>query len=367
MLSQINRLFELAYILLEPNQRAAAMAATDNIWQWSDADFPSEGPLENRIRHLIGYATLAPSGHNTQPWLFATGPDWVDVIADRTRALPVVDPNDRELTISCGAAVGTFEIAARRFSLNAKVATSPDSQFGDHLARITLTKGAPPDGTDVALFDAITKRRTDRGAYFLEEFPDDLSLRCRGIVESVGSSVQFFDAAEPFKAIANLVADGDRLQFDDPRFRRELASWVHSSRFGSRDGMSGKGFGMPDILAPAARFVIRTFDLGNNVAAADEKKILAGTPALALLMSKSDSVDDWLNTGRALVKMLLKLTSLGYSASYLNQPIEVEALRPKLAAAAGASGYPQILLRVGRSSGAPEPSARRPVEDVILT
>jgi hypothetical protein len=350
------------------NQRVAAlMTALDDPWLRPDADFPSDGTLEERIRFLIGYATLAPSGHNTQPWLFATGPDWVDILADRTRALPVVDPQDRELTISCGAAVGAFEAAARRFSLQTTVATSPDSDFSDHLARITVADGAQPDDSEIALFNAIKSRRTDRNAYFIEELPADLMPRCRDIVESVGASVQFFEGGASVEKIAGLVAEGDRVQFDDPSFRRELASWVHSSRLGSRDGMSGTGFGMPDILAPAARFVIRTFDLGTNVAPADAKKILDGSPALALLASNSDTVDDWLNIGRALAKMLLKITSVGYSASYLNQPIEVAALRLKLAEASGVARYPQVLLRVGRSADSPAPSARRKVSDVILT
>ncbi len=343
------------------------MNVGNDLWHRRDTDFPSGGTVEEQIRFLIGFATLAPSGHNTQPWLFATGSDWVDVVADRTRALPVVDPHDRELTISCGAAIGLFEVAARRFALQADVALSPDQEFQDHLARISLSDGQSPDEAEIALFEAIQSRRTDRSAYFLEGLPSDLTQACCNVSKGTDVDVQFFDDGKVIETIADLVTEGDREQFDDPAFRRELAAWVHSFRFGSRDGMSGSGFGMPDVLAPAARFVIRTFDLGNQVAAADQKKILAGSPALALISSKSDTVDDWINTGRALVKMLLKLTSVGYSASYLNQPIEVEALRPKLAEAAECAGYPQVLLRVGRSADSPEPSARRKVSDVILT
>lgn len=357
----------LLFSLNKNKKVTVSMTSSDDPWQRPDADFPLNGNLKERMRFLIGYATLAPSGHNTQPWLFATGSDWVDVLADRTRALPVVDPQDRELAISCGAAVGTFEAAARRFSLFTSVQTSPDSDFSDHLARITVADGVHPDDSEIALFNAIKSRRTNRGAYYMEKLPDDLMLRCRDIAESMGARVHFFEDESSAETIAGLVAEGDRVQFDDPSFRRELASWVHSSRLGSRDGMSGTGFGMPDILAPAARFVIRTFDLGNNVAAADAKKILGGSPALALLVSNSDTVDDWLNVGRALAKMLLKLTSLGYSASYLNQPIEVPSLRSELAEASGVAGYPQILLRVGRSDSNLEPSARRKVSDVILT
>jgi hypothetical protein len=343
------------------------MTTFDDLWQRPYAGFPISGTLEEQIRFLIGYATLAPSGHNTQPWLFATGPDWVDVLADRTRALPVVDPRDRELAISCGAAIGTFEAAARYFSFRTTVESSPDPEFPDHLARIVAAVGSQPDENEIALFDAIQKRRTNRNAYFMENLPNDLITTCREIAENVGTSVDFFEDRATVEAIAGLVADGDRLQFDDPSFRRELASWVHSTRLGSRDGMSAAGFGMPDIFSPAARFAIRTFDLGGSVAASHEKMIKAGSPALALLSSGSDTVDDWLRAGRALAGILLKLTSRGYTASYLNQPVEVAALRPKLAKASGDLGYPQILLRVGRATDNPVPSARRDMSEVILT
>ena len=63
---------------------------------------------------------------------------------------------------------------------------------------------------------------------------------------------------------------------------------------------------------------------------------------------------------------VLTLTARGLTASYLNQPIETESLRPRLRHATGSAGYPQILLRMGRASEAPEPTARRDLEDVIL-
>ncbi|OIQ26987.1 MAG: hypothetical protein BM562_15810 [Alphaproteobacteria bacterium MedPE-SWcel] len=323
--------------------------------------------LEKSIRFLAGCAILAPSGHNTQPWLFASGPNWLDVIADRTRALAVVDPDDRELTISCGAAVGTFETAARRLSLQTSVARCPDPGFPDHLAQITVEDGPPPDELEVTMFDAIARRRTDRSAYFLEELPDGLKCDCRKIADPLGVNVEFFSDGSGLKTIADLVAEGDRIQFEDPDFRHELASWVHSSRRGSRDGMSGASFGLPDILAPAARFVIRTFDLGENIAAADAKKILAGSPTLALLSSTSDTVEDWLDTGRALARMLLLLTARGFTASYLNQPIEIATLRSELRQAAGATTQPQILLRIGRSERPPPPTMRRALSDVMIT
>jgi len=41
---------------------------------------------------LVEAAALAPSSHNTQPWRFRPDGDAIDLLADRTRALPVNDP-----------------------------------------------------------------------------------------------------------------------------------------------------------------------------------------------------------------------------------------------------------------------------------
>jgi nitroreductase len=64
------------------------------------------------VMGLVGKAVLAPSSHNTQPWFFLLGKPHIDLLADRTRALPVNDPEDRELTISCGCALMNLLLAA---------------------------------------------------------------------------------------------------------------------------------------------------------------------------------------------------------------------------------------------------------------
>lgn len=284
---------------------------------------------EDEIRDLIGFAARAPSGHNTQPWKFRIGRDSVDVVADRTRALPVVDPFDRELTISCGAAIAFLEVAARERSLECQTVDHPEQGKVDHLAQVAFEKGRPASERDMALFNAIQNRCTDRTAYSMEPITGDVVNTCCDLAREFGIEIRFIETDQDRSNVAALVAEGDRVQFEDPRFRRELASWVHSAGLGSRDGMSGAAFGMPDLLSPVGRFVIRTFDIGNGVAAADEKKIVSASPVLAIFGSAKDNEYDWLNTGRALANVLLFLTSRGLAASYLNQPIETDHLRPK--------------------------------------
>ena len=68
----------------------------------------------------------------------------------------------------------------------------------------------------------------------------------------------------------------------------------------------------------------------------------------------------------ALARVLLYLESQGLAASYLNQPIEVDLLRRRLADMIGVR-FPQILIRVGVPVSEARPTPRRPAEEVLLT
>src|SRR5262245_66630038 len=84
-------------------------------WTVSEAGYPATGQPSEKLRFLLRYAILAPSGHNTQPWLFRLRDQRLQVYAERARALPVVDPEDQELTISCVASLVTLSITHRAF------------------------------------------------------------------------------------------------------------------------------------------------------------------------------------------------------------------------------------------------------------
>jgi len=316
------------------------------------------------LQFIVKFAIFAPSGHNTQPWLFRVNDAELHLLADRTRALPVVDPHDRALTISCGAALDPRLVATRRFGRAFSIDKLPSAD-PDHLATIRLAEIVSPSSEDIALFKAIPNRRTTRAMFEARDLPVKLLEECHALAEANGAELTIIQDGEHRSRIAELVAEGDRKQFGDRRFRQELAAWVHSRRGDTKDGMSGESFGMPDLLSPLGALVIRTFDLGNGIAAGDRKKIAEGSPVLAVFSTKSDQATDWIATGQALSKVLLKLSASGATASFLNQPIEVDELRPRLGNLIGVTGIPQLLLRFGYGKPVPA-TARRPVEDVLV-
>lgn len=61
---------------------------------------------------MIEQATKAPSGHNTQPWLFRINENGIEIHPNYTKTLPIVDSDQREMFVSLGCAVENLCIAA---------------------------------------------------------------------------------------------------------------------------------------------------------------------------------------------------------------------------------------------------------------
>ena len=80
------------------------------------------------------------------------------------------------------------------------------------------------------------------------------------------------------------------------------------------------------LLTPRAAVAVSRLPRGNQQAARDSE-IAAHSPALVILCTDADDPRTWLQAGQALQRVLLHAHANGLSASFLNQPIEVESLR----------------------------------------
>jgi hypothetical protein len=100
--------------------------------------------VDDELRFAVEQAVLAPSSHNTQPWQFRLDGDTVELYADRHRVLHVIDPQDRELVISCGAALLNIELAIAHLGRAHDVEVFPEPGDPDLLARVTLGRTVKP-------------------------------------------------------------------------------------------------------------------------------------------------------------------------------------------------------------------------------
>src|SRR6266496_1085366 len=90
-------------------------------WQIDDSEFYEIESREEQLHFLLQYAILAPSSHNAQPWQFRITAEGIEVLPDLSRHLPIVDPFDRELWMSIGAAITNLRVAAAHFGFDTTV------------------------------------------------------------------------------------------------------------------------------------------------------------------------------------------------------------------------------------------------------
>ena len=79
--------------------------------------------MEDDYMFMIEQAVKAPSGHNTQPWIFEVGEDGITLRPDMSKSLPIVDADNREMFVSLGCALENLVIAAsvRGYGFDIKV------------------------------------------------------------------------------------------------------------------------------------------------------------------------------------------------------------------------------------------------------
>jgi hypothetical protein len=330
----------------------------------AEAGFPSEGTPSEKLRYLLRWGVLAPSNHNTQPWLFEVSGGTLSLYADRTRALPVADPHDRELVISCGAALFYLRVAARHFGCTTEIDYMPDPRTPDLLARVRLGEKVASSADWRLLYEAIPRRHTNRGPFEDRRIAVESLVQMGVATRHEGAWLHVLQSPEQRESVAALVAEADRIQWADRRFRRELAAWLHPAWNASDDGVPGYTLGFEALSTYNGPQLVRTFDLGNGQAARDQE-LAEGSPMLAVIGTDGDSRADWLVAGQALSSMLLYAAAGGASVSFLNQPIEVEEMRPKVMALLGREGFAQLLLRVGYGPDV-RPTPRREVKEVLL-
>ena len=176
-------------------QDSSGPNATDPLAPWNvdEAAYPLSGPSWEKLSFCLNYAVLAPSSHNTQPWRFQIGLDDIKLHADRTRALPLVDPHDRELMMSCGAALFHLRLAIRYFGYADDVDLFPDPLDRDWLAQVQMGQPRAMKADEQAMFHAIPKRHTNRLPFEKRPLPCHLADSLRHAAAQEDATLSIID------------------------------------------------------------------------------------------------------------------------------------------------------------------------------
>ncbi|MEO8451820.1 MAG: hypothetical protein ABI647_18660 [Gemmatimonadota bacterium] len=326
-------------------------------------DFPLTASSREKLKSALASAVWAPSVHNTQPWWCRIRSDTIEIHADRARLLEVSDPNGRELTISCGALVEYLSIVLARFGQDHNIEILPRGPTADLIARLTLGETGRPDPASIVLYDAISARRTNRQPFQRRSVPAPAFQRAAGNARLRGTDLQLIESRPERTALADLIARADRLQMADGKFRQELGRWLRVPGTRRPDGIPAPNGKAPLALRPLAPLVVRTFDIGGGIAAQD-RRVAAGSPVLAVLCTRADDPSAWVAAGRGLARLLLSLAADRVATSFLNSPVEVPEIRAELESALALRASAQIVLRAGYAKPVAR-TPRRPLTEIL--
>jgi len=266
-------------------------------------------PAHQKLLDALRLANRAPSAHNTQPWHWLVGGYSVHLMADRSRHVPAADPGERDLVVSCGAALHHLRVALAALGWHAEVDLLPGADH-DHLASVE-TLPCDPSERDIAMVRAIPRRHTDRGPFTSWPVPaGHLDLMACHAATAGGLLVPVTDpAARRLVTTAIAAADG----------------WQEEPRPGDCPG------------------------------------------ELLVLATADDDVLSRLRAGEAASAALLAATSLGLATCPLSRPLRVGRTRARLRdEVLRDATHPHLVLRVGWAATEPRTrTARRPVGETV--
>jgi hypothetical protein len=338
---------------------------------------PTVLPDAAALLGAIELAVRAPSVYNSQPWRWRVGPGGVDLFADPDRHLLAIDPDGRDLLLSCGAALHHLVVALAGLGCAARVERFPDPEDSAHLARVTPLDSVP--APDVAsLVAAVARRRTDRRRFGAD--PVDGALLDGLVDRAAGCGADLHVVAGDARTqLLGLITASASLQRQQAGYAAELARWtgryaaardgIRSDTVASGTGAAGTGAaGLPgDVpMRPFPRA-----DLAQPPHSLEHGGEHGDASVLMVLSSRSDDRLGALRAGEDASAVLLAATGTGLATTPLSQPLEVTSTRAAIGdRIVGPQLFPQLVLRVGWARpGAPDlaPTPRRAVDLVVRT
>ena len=317
-------------------------------------------------KEILFLASLAPSGHNTQPWFvkYLEPYHWI-IGNDKSKWLPAVDPTQRETMLSIGAFIQNLEYAAGSFGYACDWTLLAKTNQDERVMEVKLIKKQSKNAFDIV---KIKTRRTVR-SNFLSGILKKEDLKY--LVNSEPEFIHYLPTTSKESQFINeQTIEANRLQAYRNPAQQELADWIRFSSKDAnryRDGLTTAGMEIEGIPG----WIVRNFYDKNNVMKNDFreqgidniKKEVSESAGWILIASKDNSVATLLETGRRMQRLFLKVREKSIAIHPMTQILEESSTRQTLNQSIGIKENVQFILRTGYLKDYPQPvSLRRPID-----
>jgi nitroreductase len=315
---------------------------------------------------LVHVATMAPSGHNTQPWRFAIQGNVISLYPDLSRHLPAADPDDHELYISLGCALENLILAARARGLHPEVRIF-EPATADAIT-VALFPGEEKDPAAVKLAAAIFERHSARLPFDDTPIPPDVRATLFEASHETGVRGLLFTEKARIEKLIEFTRRACAIQVAEPAFRDELLSWVRFTRrevAQQQDGLTYAAMGLPRMPRWLGSAILRRAVNPKRTASSAES-LMRHSAAVMLFLAQRHDREHWVRLGMAFERVALTATANGLKHSHLNMACEVPRIRAEMAQwLECGEETPLLLIRLGYGS-APPHSPRRPLKEVLM-
>jgi len=322
-------------------------------------------PASPETLDFVGYATLAPNGHNTQPWLFRAAAGAIEILPDFSRATPVVDPDDHHLFASLGCAAENLVIAAHERGRAGELAFigGPSNAIRIDMAQASSLANAE----DSHLLEAILRRQSTRMPFDGRQAPPDVLARLEVASHVAGVELHLL-TGNRMEPVLELLIAGNSRQMDDSAFIAELRHWLRfnpRAAARTRDGLYSACSGNPILPTwlGSIMFKIAFAKEGENRKYAEQVRTSAG---VAVFVAPTNDPAGWVAAGRSCQRFALQAVADGLKTSFINQPKEDLQARKELQSLLGIGNRrPNLVMRFGYGPDMPR-SLRRTPQSVLM-
>jgi hypothetical protein len=328
-------------------------------------------PLQADEREVLYLASLAPSGHNTQPWFvkYIEPYHWI-IGNDKSRWLLGVDSTQRETILSIGAFLQNLEYAANNLGYNCQFNVLATTNQDENIVDVKLTKSTAIIKYDI---DRIKHRRCVRSNYLNDILKKEDSAF---LLNDETDFIHYIpNNAKEHQWLNEQTIEANRLQAYRDAAQSELGNWI---RFSSKDvEKNADGLTMASMeIEGISAWYLRNFYTKKNVMkksfrdlAVDKVvKQVSQSAGWLLITSKDNSVATLLETGKRLQRLWLKVRDKNIAIHPMTQIIEEASTNQILHQSVGINEPIQFILHTGYLKKYPEPvTLRRSVDRFVRT
>lgn len=335
--------------------------------------FLSNLSINQELKEIIYYGTLAPSSHNAQMWKVKVISDYeIMVCIDKNNILPALDPTNRESFIAIGGFIENIVQAAPKYKLNAKIDILAENCSDINVAKIRFEKSVNSENSDKKIY-TIENRMCINDAYLNKKLnTKDVTSLLAEIEEESGYYLDVNSRNGQYIQRNLITAMKD--QAIDKKKQEELANYMRLSdeeAKAKKDGITAEMIGLTGLK----KWFYYAFTTKKSITSDNFIKLTVNKvksqvnncSGFFIITSNDNSPEALIKAGRNMERLWLKGTELKVALHPMSQIIEEKTWKEEINGILNIDSPIQIVMRTGyvKKYGCPV-SLRRSINDIVI-